>query len=175
MPAAVSTQRIVVKARSGLDEAVFSLGGPPITFQAEPLFESIRCGGGAFGVVPGKTCYLLKLAIALDEANIWDLCHSVVRDGFGVAAGAPGFAEPDFPRLWILGNPVGLGMAVASMCGAPNVANFDTGYDPAHQALPRYLNKALQRNFVGALDCRERCRFSTMDHYFHTFHRYQHL
>jgi hypothetical protein len=92
MPAAVSTQRILVKARSGLDGAAFSLGGSPITFQAELLFESIG-RGSAFGAVPDKTWYVLTPAIALDEPNIWDLCHSLVRDGFGVAAGAPEFAE----------------------------------------------------------------------------------
>lgn len=86
MPAAASTQRILVKARSG---------GSPITFEAEPLFESIG-RGDAFGAVPGKTWYMLKPAIAISRT--WDLCHPVVRDGFGAAAGRPEFAEPDFPR-----------------------------------------------------------------------------
>jgi hypothetical protein len=69
MPAAASAQHILVKARSGLDGAAFSLGGSPITFEAEPLFESIG-RGDVFGAVLSKTWYVSKPAIAPDESNL---------------------------------------------------------------------------------------------------------
>jgi len=182
MVTAASTQRILVKARSGLVRAAFSLGGSSVDFEAEPLFESIG-SGDAFGADLGKRWYVLTPPIALDEPNVWDLCHSLMRDGFGVSDAAPEFAEPDIQQPWIVGEPVNLGLSAARTCTAQNgqnrsypteqdslwfqdidhsrfegttisgatrvrVAHLDTGYDPTHQALPRHLNKTLQRNFV---------------------------
>src|SRR5271166_2753928 len=183
MPEKTSVQRILVKAQPGLDGANFALGGSSITFEAEPLFQSIG-QSGALGAAPSRTWYVLKPSIALDQPNIWDLCHSLVQNGFGVAVGTPEFAEPDLQQRWIVGDDAGLSMAVARMCEEANkpnplyptepdplwfrdadhsrfdaagnlagvtrvrVAHFDTDYDPAHHALPRYLNKALGHNFV---------------------------
>jgi hypothetical protein len=74
----VFAQRILIKARSYLEGAAFSLGGAPVTFEAKPLFKSIGCGA-IFRTAPDRTWYVMTPAIALDEPNIWDVCHSLVR------------------------------------------------------------------------------------------------
>ena len=45
---------------------------------------------------------MMTPAIALEESNMWDVCHSLVRDGVGAASGAPQFAEPDVQQPWIM-------------------------------------------------------------------------
>lgn len=69
MPTAASTQRILVKAGSGLERVAFSLGDSSIDFEAEPLFESIG-RGDAFDADSGKTWYVLTPPIALGEPNV---------------------------------------------------------------------------------------------------------
>jgi subtilisin family serine protease len=56
--------------------------------------------------------------------------------------------EPD--PLWFHDEDHSRFDAAAGLAGGKRVrvAHFDTGYDPAHRALPRYLNKTLERNFV---------------------------
>ena len=51
------------------------------------------------------------------EAAAWDVCHSLLEQGFGVAgAQAPVFAEPDLEQQWITGRNVDLGIALARSC-----------------------------------------------------------
>ena len=161
---------------------MLSLGGSLVDFQAEPLFESIG-SGNALGADLDKRWYVLTPPIALDEPNVWDLCHSLMQGSFGIADIAPEFAEPDIQQRWTLGQPVNLGLSAARTCEAQNghnpnhpaehdplwfqdvdhsrfegttiarakgvrVVHLDTGYDPSHHALPRHLNRTLQRNFV---------------------------
>ena len=131
MQTAASAQRILVKARPGLDRVASSLGGSSIDFEAGSLFESVG-RVDAFGVESGKPWYVRPPAIAFDEPNVWDLCHSVMREGFGVPKGTPEFAEPDIQPRWIVGEFAGLGVSAARTCEAQNghKPSYPTARDP---------------------------------------------
>ena len=55
-----------------------------------------------------------------DEVNAWDLCHHLLREGFGVAGVVPPeFAEPDLEQRWTFGSPAEHTLALTRSCDAP--------------------------------------------------------
>ena len=108
------TQRILVKARGAVPDATLSLGATSVHFSSTPLFESIG-RAEAFGAAPVARWHVLTLPLALDEANPWDACHALLRQGFGVAGTeAPEFAEPDLPQKWLAGDEADLPMMLGA-------------------------------------------------------------
>jgi subtilisin family serine protease len=98
--------RILVKAAAGLSGAKLALGTAAVDFKVEPLFRSIGSGlvGSGPGVAAGDTWYILTPKAEIGDQNPWDVCHSLLQQGFGVAgAVTPRFAEPDFEQRWTIG------------------------------------------------------------------------
>src|SRR6516225_6132615 len=62
----------------------------------------------------------------VQEHRAWDVCHSLLQQGFGVAGvPAPEFAEPDLEQQWITGNDAELGMALSRSCDSVNSQRED--------------------------------------------------
>ncbi|HTO85524.1 MAG TPA: S8 family serine peptidase, partial [Methylomirabilota bacterium] len=109
-------QRILVKAAPGLSDKKLTLGTAAAAFEVEPLFTSIGAHS-ALGATADDVWYLLKPVVAADGKKPWDLCHDLMRDGFGLAgAPAPKFAEPDIEQKWITGGALESGQALAQSC-----------------------------------------------------------
>src|SRR6516164_721342 len=116
----MKTPRILVKAASGLSSARLSFGATPVTFTVTPLFKSIAPRKAA-GATAAATWQILTPPPGFAEANAWDVCHSLLQQGFGVAGvPAPEFAEPDLEQQWITGNDSELGMALSRSCDSVN-------------------------------------------------------
>jgi hypothetical protein len=110
------TQRILVKAPSGLPSARLAFGGATADFTVSPLFKSIGAQP-AFGAAPAEVWQILTPPPGFAEENAWDVCHSLLQQGFGIAgAAAPSFAEPDLRQQWITGRDVDIGMMLAKSC-----------------------------------------------------------
>ena len=108
--------RILVKAAPGLSETKLTFGAASVPFDVERLFSSIG-SPSALGATAADVWYVLKPKAEIDGQNPWDICHSLLQQGLGVAgAAAPKFAEPDIEQRWIAaGNTVG-GQALAPSC-----------------------------------------------------------
>lgn len=122
----MSTQRILVKAPQGVAAARLAFGAATLEFTVSPLFESIGTQP-APGVAAPDVWQVLTAPQALAEENPWDLCHSLMQQGFGIAgAGAPSFAEPDLEQRWIVGPDAELGLTLAQSCDEadPQNANY---------------------------------------------------
>jgi len=116
----MKTPRILVKAAPGLSSARLSFGASPVTFTVTPLFKSIA-PPKAPGATAANTWQILTPPPSFAEANAWDVCHSLLQQGFGVAGvPAPEFAEPDLEQQWITGNDAELGMALSRSCDSVN-------------------------------------------------------
>jgi len=116
----MKTPRILVKAAPGLSSARLSFGATPVTFTVTPLFKSIAPPKAA-GATAATTWQILTPPPSFAEANAWDVCHSLLQQGFGVAGvPAPEFAEPDLEQQWITGNDSELGMALSRSCDSVN-------------------------------------------------------
>ncbi len=117
MPIAIDAPRILVKTRAGLPTEPMALGAAAQRFTATPLFQSI---GQGQGIVASSAWYVLSPATSLDGGNPWDLCHTLLQGGFGVAGPAAEFAEPDFRQQWAAGRDFEQSLALASSCTAPD-------------------------------------------------------
>ena len=116
----MKTPRILVKAAPGLSAARLSFGATPVTFTVTPLFKSIAPRKAA-GATAATTWQILTPPPGFAEQNAWDVCHSLLQQGFGVAGvPAPEFAEPDLEQQWITGNDAELGMALSRSCDSVN-------------------------------------------------------
>ncbi len=126
-------QRILVKAAPGLSETKLTFGAAAVPFELEPLFKSIGTQS-ALGAAAEDVWYVLKpkaAMAALDEQNPWDVCHSLMQQGFGVAGvGAPKFAEPDFDQKWIAGGASEGGQSLAQSCDFRDQQNPDFPVNP---------------------------------------------
>jgi len=112
----MATQRILVKAPPGLSSARIKFGAAGVDFVAAPLFQSIK-PPSALGAAAVQTWHVLTPPPQFAAQNPWDLCHTLMREGFGVAgAPAPTFAEPDFEQRWITGSETQLGMTLTKSC-----------------------------------------------------------
>ncbi|MBV9998456.1 MAG: hypothetical protein JO015_04995 [Verrucomicrobia bacterium] len=127
-----STQYILVKGQPGLKETRFALGPSSVNFKAEPLFRSIGQEGALGAAAADKTWYAFEPSVPVDQPNLWNLCHSRVQNGLGVADGAIEFAEPDLQQQWIVGEEAGLGIAMARTCAVAQDQNqhYPTAPDP---------------------------------------------
>src|SRR6266581_8323261 len=97
--------RILVKAAPGLSETKLAFGATAVPFEVEPLFKSIG-SQPALGAAADDVWYVLKPTTPVEGQNPWDVCHSLLQQGFGVAGVAPPkFAEPDLEQRWITGSP----------------------------------------------------------------------
>src|ERR1700751_2694142 len=90
--------RLLVKTKLVPAGISFSLG--PMRFKLEPLFPSRRVGLGD-GFAPSSEWHVASTSEGTSEADAWDLCHQIVREGLGFS-GAPAveFAEPDTEQQW---------------------------------------------------------------------------
>src|SRR4029450_3520151 len=112
----MKTRRILVKGGQGLSSARLSIGATPVTFTVTPLFKSIA-PATALGATAAATWQILIPPPGFAEENAWDVCHSLLQQGFGVAGvPAPEFAEPDLEQQWITGSDAELGMALSRSC-----------------------------------------------------------
>lgn len=105
-------------------------GGAGVAFETRPLFTSIG-RSEARGLVAPATWHVLTTTADLGATNAWDLCHALVRDGFGVdGTSAPEFAEPDIEQRWLFGDDETHALALSAGCDAPAPP------DPAFPAFP---------------------------------------
>jgi Subtilase family len=116
-------QRILVKAAPGLSAPQLSFGASAVPFAAKPLFSSIGAQT-ALGAAAGEVWYVLTPPPGFAEDNVWDVCHSLVQQGLGVAgAFAPTFAEPDIEQQWLTGTPAEGGQSLAQSCESEDKQN----------------------------------------------------
>jgi subtilisin family serine protease len=121
----VAIQRILIKAAPGLPSAQLSFGAAAVKFTIAPLFRSIG-QQPALGAAATDVWQILTPTSELSEQNAWDVCHSLMQQGFGVVgAPAPKFAEPDLQQQWLTGLNADLGMTMAKPCGQPDPQSAD--------------------------------------------------
>jgi hypothetical protein len=95
-----------------------------IDVRLERLFESIPPRAAGLGAASPGEWHVLSAAAAGSEVNAWDLCHSLVREGFGVAGlDRASFAEPDLEQRWVTGTAVEHALAAAGRCERPSPAD----------------------------------------------------
>lgn len=128
----MATQRILVKAPLGLPSVRVAFGAAAVDFAVAPLFKSIGPQPG-LGAAPANVWQILTPRADLAGENVWDVCHSLLQQGFGVAgAAAPAFAEPDLQQQWITGRDAELGMMMAQSCEKADPQNKDYPRDDNH-------------------------------------------
>ncbi len=133
-------QRFLVKMPAPSAAATLSLSTTKIQFTARPLFSSIRTSG--MGVAGGATWHIVEPLVALDTSNPWDVCHDIVRQGFGLAGVAtPAFAEPDFPQQWISQAPEDQALTLTASCESVAQKTGVQGY-PGDTEMLWYQNDA---------------------------------
>jgi hypothetical protein len=94
---------ILVKAPPGLPAFQLDIGAAPVNFTVTRLFDSIG-KRQALGAAAAGAWQVLTPLQELSYENAWDVCHSLMQQGFGVAgAASPTFAEPDLTQTWITG------------------------------------------------------------------------
>jgi hypothetical protein len=124
--------RILVKAAPGLTISQLQFGAASIPFTVAPLFQSIG-PQPALGAVAGNVWQILTPPPGFAGENSWDICHSLLQQGFGVAgASPPEFAEPDLEQQWITGNTSDIGLSLVQSCerADPQSADFPRNNNP---------------------------------------------
>ncbi len=140
-------QRILVKAAPGLSAPQLTFGAAAVTFTATRLFKSIDTQP-ALGAASGDVWHVLTPPAGVAEANAWDICHSLLQQGFGVAgAPAPTFAEPDFEQRWITGSSAEGGQSLAQPCENADPQNPDFPLD----SNPYWFRAASHSQFDSAI------------------------
>src|SRR5437879_4219943 len=113
MIAITRTPRLLVKLPAAPAQASFQFGNKPLEVRFERLFDSIRPAAAALAAAPASEWHIMAADTPRGEVNAWDLCHHVVRSGFGVTGlAAAQFAEPDLEQQWITGTPAQHALAV---------------------------------------------------------------
>jgi hypothetical protein len=93
--------RLLVKTASAPERAKLSFGPARFEVRVGPLFGAAKAAREHEGAARPKW-HSVKALAADDEVNAWDLCHHLVRNGFGVEGlDAPVFAEPDIKQRWV--------------------------------------------------------------------------
>src|SRR5258707_14762783 len=78
------------------------------------------------GAAAAATRQILTPPPGFAGENAWDICHSLLQQGFGVAgAPAPKFAEPNLQQQWITGRNADLGMTLAQSCDKADSQSTD--------------------------------------------------
>lgn len=141
--------RILVKAAPGLATSRLSFGAAPVQFTATRLFESIDAQPG-LGAASGEVWHLLTPPSDLGDVNGWDVCHSLMQQGFGVAgAAAPAFAEPDLQQRWITGKSSEGGQSLVQPCAAADPQSTDF---PLNDENNYWFRAATHSQFDDAID-----------------------
>ena len=118
-------QRILVKAAPGLSDTKMTFGAAGAPIKVERLFTSID-SQAAFGAAASDVWYVLTPPPAMAEQSAWDVCHSLLQDGFGVAGTLPPkFAEPDIEQKWIVGSLSEGAQSLAQSCDVRDAQNPD--------------------------------------------------
>jgi subtilisin family serine protease len=140
-------QRILVKAAPGLSAPQLSFGASAVTFTATRLFASID-RQATLGAASGDVWHILTPPPGLAEANPWDVCHALMRQGLGVAgAPAPAFAEPDLEQRWITNSSTDGGQSLAQSCEGADPQRPDFPSD----SNPYWFRDASHSQFDGAI------------------------
>jgi hypothetical protein len=99
MPHVRILPRLLVKTRPVEEGFRFALGAARLDFTLEPLFPGET--RGAPGMTEAPVWHVATPARD-EDANLWDVCHSLMTEGFGVAGGPEvAFAEPDLAQQWL--------------------------------------------------------------------------
>ncbi len=119
--------RLLVKAAQMPAGAVFKVGKVPFTLR--PLFPRTP-RADAIGAAPAMEWHLTDIPTDIDEADLWDLCHQLQTNDFGIAGSSKvEFAEPDLEQQWIVDSPDRLAAkafaasANGGRCGKPDPPN----------------------------------------------------
>lgn len=115
MAEAGDARRLLVKTTAAIAGQRLALGATGAEYSVEPLFESIGQQPG-LGIASGATWHVLSTDD--DSGNPWDLCHSMLAGGLGIAAAPVEFAEPDLPQRWLIGDEKALGFGLTASCDA---------------------------------------------------------
>src|SRR5262245_11304815 len=107
--------RILVKAAPGLAGKTLTFGAAGGSVTVSRLFDSIGARP-ALGATADDVWYVLTPPPATAEENPWDVCHTLLQQGFGVAGASPKFAEPDIEQKWITGSPSESGQSLTQSC-----------------------------------------------------------
>jgi hypothetical protein len=120
MFAITRTPRLLVKLREAPARVSFADNDRLLTVDLERLFKSIRAEQHVLGATANSEWYVMSAAQGAAEVNAWDVCHHLVRQGFGVA-GMPAaeFAEPDLEQQWVAGAATQHALAMARSCEQP--------------------------------------------------------
>src|SRR6266702_679072 len=120
MLAITRAPRLLVKLPSAPDHATFDFGDKQLKGRFEGLFQSIRSPAAELAGSPLADWRVMTADEARAEVTAWDLCHHIVRQGFGVTGlSAALFAEPDLEQQWITGTPAQHALAVTRGCDRP--------------------------------------------------------
>src|SRR5580704_2052184 len=94
--------RLLVKARPVPAGTAFAVGNVP--FALHPLFPTPPVT--AMAAVAAPQWHITDIPNGVGEADLWDLCHNLQTQGFGIAGSAPvEFAEPDLQQQWTFDTP----------------------------------------------------------------------
>src|SRR5439155_25844424 len=80
--------RILVKDAPGLTTSQLQFGAASVHFTVPPLFKSIG-PQPALGAVAQNVWQILTPPPGFAGDNSWDICHSLLQQGFGVAGTSP--------------------------------------------------------------------------------------
>ncbi|MBS0476236.1 MAG: peptidase S8, partial [Proteobacteria bacterium] len=124
-------QRFLVKMPVVAPNASLSLAGQAAVLRARPLFGSITEPRVA-SLAARSIWHIVEAPVALDAGNPWDVCHSMVTQGLGLAGGVrPEFAEPDLQQRWISAPPNDREQALVASCAADGQKTGPDGFPGA--------------------------------------------
>jgi subtilisin family serine protease len=122
----VNCQRFLVLMPPPPKGSTLSVDGV-VTLEVERLFNSIQ--PAQLGISPSAVWHVVTTPLAVGSLNPWDVCHSIVQQGFGLdASAAPTFAEPDFQQQWVSGSPEDQEIALTSTCVSDPQRTGPNGY-----------------------------------------------
>jgi hypothetical protein len=129
---------LLVKAKLTPSKFTLRMGEGPANFAVEPLFSSIDSSASLHGMsvdgAQGATWHLIRAPLMASPQAVWDSCHALLAEGFGVSGAAgPEFVEPDLQQRWISGDEAGRAIALGGGCpaqGDPFDVRFPDGGDP---------------------------------------------
>jgi subtilisin family serine protease len=120
---------LLVKLPPGGGQALAAAAGPSLriaglTFEIEPLFTTGLPAGtaGASAAAPGAPgagfeWHVARLTSKAGGAHPWEIAHTALRGGLGLAGAGPATIEPDLEQQWITENPLAVGQpAAAAAC-----------------------------------------------------------
>lgn len=130
-------------------KASLGVGGPPL--KLEPLFQQTHAATAAMGAAtPRPQAWFIATGAGRDafgpaSAHPWDLAHTALSNGLGLAGNEIAAIEPDLEQSWVTEPPrtAGLGAAVADCCAAAGQkgtpldigSGFGWHLDDAHSGL----------------------------------------